>query len=649
MNRTLVDSTGRQLRLGRELGKGGEGSVFELPDLPKQAAKLYHKPLDLKKQAKLSFMARSSNQELEQFTAWPQTTLHETAGGPVVGFVMPKMSSRAELHMVYGPAHRKKDYPRYGWDFLLFVARNVASCVDVVHRQGHVLGDVNQSSFMAAKDSTVVLIDTDSFQVSANGTMHMCEVGVAYFTPPELQGTTSFKTVPRTQNHDNFGLALLIFHLLFGGRHPYAGVPLAKGAGDALESDIQAMRYAYARDAQRRGIGVPPRSYPIDLLPPSAEALMHAAFTEQGASGQRPTARQWVNALDEIRKSLLRCSKTKTHAYPDHLTTCPWCVMANDPFPDPDIHVGTANLPLFDFEKVWSLIDTLKLTGNFGTLPNHTTYTASAAPARKHGEGNHMLPLGLGVAALFLASFVAGKPWLIFAALVAGILLRSVARGYDGRPEVVKRREAVRIAEAEYKAAVAALHSGVGAVAAEFQKRKDHLNQAVKFLRQMPARAADEMRKLDGMAREYHLRKHLEQFYIDDVQIRGLGPARKAALQSFGIETAAEVVEADVRQVKGFGGALTQALLDWRASHERSFVFLAHMRPPASEIAKVQQKQNAERAPAEMLLRKGPDVLRGLISDAQRQHSMLLPRVETAAKLLTQANADLSEAINAMQ
>mgnify|MGYP000709306936 CR=1 FL=1 len=147
-----------------------------------------------------------------------------------------------------------------GWDFLLYVARNTAAAFDTLHSHGHVLGDVNQGNVMVGGDSQVVLIDSDSYQIRAKDTVHLCEVGVSHFTPPELQGISSFKGVTRTPNHDNFGLALLIFHLLFGGRHPYSGVPLRKGVGDALETDIKEFRYAYARDAQNRGIAAPPGS-----------------------------------------------------------------------------------------------------------------------------------------------------------------------------------------------------------------------------------------------------------------------------------------------------------------------------------------------------------------------------------------------------
>ena len=243
--------------------------------------------------------------------------------------MMPKVSGKEPIHMIYSPAHRRQSYPHCAWDFLLYVARNIASSFATVHEHGHVVGDVNQNSFMVGRDSKVVLIDSDSFQINANGTLHLCEVGVSHFTPPELQTLPSFVGFERTENHDNFGLALLIFHVLFGGRHPYSGVPLISDAGNALETDITHFRYAYASDNQRRGLKPPPRSIPLSMLPSDVEAMFQQAFTESGVATGRPTAKAWVAALDSLRQQLKKCIVSAMHVYPAHLTDCPWCALDN--------------------------------------------------------------------------------------------------------------------------------------------------------------------------------------------------------------------------------------------------------------------------------------------------------------------------------
>ncbi len=189
---------------------------------------------------------------------------------------MPSVGRRSEVHTFYSPAQRRQDHPTVGWDFLVFAARNTAAAFEALHARGHVLGDVNQGNVMVGTDSRVVLIDCDSFQVNADAKLHLCEVGVPEFTPPELQGIASFASIARTVNHDNFGLALLVFHLLMGGRHPYAGVPLTREAGQSLEGDVKAFRYAYARDAAQRGNAPPPRSIPMGLLPSYVQSLFEA-------------------------------------------------------------------------------------------------------------------------------------------------------------------------------------------------------------------------------------------------------------------------------------------------------------------------------------------------------------------------------------
>lgn len=164
MTKTFVTDTGKTIQIGRELGKGGEGSVYEVPANHHWVAKLYnahHQP-DAQKQAKLRFMAATADKELVSYAAWPQETLHKTPNGSVVGFLMPKVSIRAPIHMLYSPAHRRQDYPNKAWDFLLFAARNTAAAFAAIHHHGHVLGDVNQGNVLVGADSKVVLIDVYS-------------------------------------------------------------------------------------------------------------------------------------------------------------------------------------------------------------------------------------------------------------------------------------------------------------------------------------------------------------------------------------------------------------------------------------------------------------------------------------------------------
>lgn len=643
MTQRFVTAAGVEVRLGRELGKGGEGSVFEVPSLPNQVAKLYHQNLDKLKQDKLRFMASHFDQTLLQYAAWPQDALLPKAGGPVAGFLMPKVTGRDPIHMLYSPAHRRQNRPKAAWDFLLYVARNTAAAFETLHARGHVLGDVNQGNLMVGADSKVILIDCDSFQINANGTLHICEVGVSHFTPPELQGLSSFRGVKRSANHDNFGLALLIFHLLFGGRHPFSGVPQKDEAGESLESDIKAFRYAYARDSKTRGMLPPPRSIPTALVPDAMQAMFEQAFTERGASGQRPTAQQWVAALDALRKRIKKCSTSQIHVYLDHLAHCPWCALEQQGvvyFVD----LGTAFTATssgFVLTKVWALIEAVSPPPPV-VVPSVSSInvTPTPLPADVQPKKHTGILKALVVLVALCLTVAAPMGWIIWVGAAVAIW---TALGDSTSPklneEKLKRKNKLVAAERTYQTLAArALGEGVDG----FNKRKAQLSQLRNEYLGLAAKEKSELDSLHQTAEQRQRMKFLDLHFIDSASIQGVGPAKKAALRSFGIETAADVEWNKVRAVKGFGDVLTRAVVDWRKACERRFVFNRAQAVTEADRNVVRAKLLVQRKALESKLTAGASELQRMTSEANSRTAGLRAQLQTAAQDYAQAKADVA-------
>lgn len=646
MPRTLYTSRGTAVDIGRELGKGGEGSVFELPALANQVAKLYHKAPDAKKQAKLGFMASTADPQLLNYVAWPQETLHLSRGGQVIGFLMPKVSNKDPVHMVYSPAHRQQDYPKAAWDFLLFVARNIAASFETVHAHGHVIGDVNQNSFMVGRDSKVVLIDSDSFQVNARGTMHLCEVGVSHFTPPELQSLSSFDGFTRTTNHDNFGLALLIFHVLFGGRHPYSGVPLRRGVGDALETDIKNFRYAYARDHQSRGLSPPPRSIPVSIVPDAMEFMFHVAFTEKGAAGTRPSAQQWVKALDGLRGGLKKCDASRMHIYPNHLGSCPWCTLEKQkPGYAYFVDLGTTVTQTssgFVLTQVWGLIQAIPPPAPLSPpSPDNFRVTAKPLPAGIPGEGAITFYRLVVVAIAIAVVFAVPKIW--FLALLGAWIGWAMAGGAGSSERATERsvrQSALNAARQEYERLSERANKDAGPEG--FHARRAEFSRVKAELEALPRAEQDALNQLHATAQERQKQKFLNTCFIDRATIPGVGPARIAALRSYGIETAADVSMTQVMQVRGFGESLTRAVLDWKRSCERQFQFNPAAAVSQSDRDAERAKFAAKRISLERMLAAAPGELQQFRQRAAAQAAALMPQLQAAAQKLAQAQADYS-------
>lgn len=271
---TFVTSTNEPIKLIRKIADGGEGTVFEVMGNPQVVAKTYHHEVPPNVAEKLKAMVRSAsaNPSLLDFAAWPKDVLLNPQHRTVIGFLMPNVANHRNLHQLYGPKDRQAYFPNADWGFLVHTALNCCVSFEAIHKLGHVIGDVNHSNVLVNSQAMVRVIDCDSMGIKDGLHWFPCsEVGVPEFTAPELQ-SKSLAGIQRNQNHDLFGLAVLIFHLLFVGRHPFMGMLRPPHTGDLPEigSSIKNSDFAYSRCRQAR------------LCSPAFSAPIGVGFTGSG-------------------------------------------------------------------------------------------------------------------------------------------------------------------------------------------------------------------------------------------------------------------------------------------------------------------------------------------------------------------------------
>lgn len=337
-------NNGQLISLGKELGIGGEGTIYQVQGNASLAAKVYHPgKLSPEQGDKLHIMHAHPPKDPmadqgHPSIAWPVDLLEPVGGGRVNGFLMPLVKKRLPIFTFYNPRSRRQKCPLFNYAYLHRTARNLAIAFGALHQGGYVIGDVNESNILVADSALVTLVDTDSFQVRdrIHNRIYRCPVGKPEFTPPELQGET-FRGIDRTPEHDRFGLAVLIFQLLMEGIHPFAGKYSGRGDPPLLGERIKAGHFPYGTKR------VPFRPMPVapafDILTPELQKLFSQCFEAGHLDPQaRPDAQTWSEALTIAEHSLVVCSRNSQHYHARHLQTCPWCDRTSqfaglDPFP----------------------------------------------------------------------------------------------------------------------------------------------------------------------------------------------------------------------------------------------------------------------------------------------------------------------------
>jgi DNA-binding helix-hairpin-helix protein with protein kinase domain len=641
----LFDDQGRRVNLGMELGRGGEATVYSVEGHPDLVAKIYHQPPGAEKTEKLSQMVKLQSDRLLALSAWPVATLFSAGNKSVAGFLMKNVSRFKDIHLLYNPKSRTREFPpRANWRFLLHTASNVARAFAAIHDHGHVIGDVNQSNVRVSPETAIVnLVDCDSFQISANGKVYPCEVGVPLYTPPELQDT-EFREVLRMADHDNFGLAVLIFHLLFMGRHPFAGKFLGRGEMP-IEKAIAEHRFAFARDVQRTQMLPPPACITLAHLPQELGDLFTSAFDSPVAGSARPDGKQWIAELDALAGRLIICSNNKAHLFFNGLSSCPWCSIESSGvllFVDYTI-VDTSTG--FSIEVVWSRILAIPSPG-VGNVPSMLSYISRVQPsprAKAAARKRRYMIAALIVGAIAALVFVVTSPDGFAYMYLLGIILFPLIRFLNGDSSSSEFAQAAR--DAEYRLRNLEFRWQHEASATEFNAELDRLRTLTEEYRKLPERRKQKVRELERALYEIQQRRYLEQFDIVSADIPHVKDGRRVMLSSYGIDNAADVTRSALEMVPGFGPFLIMQLITWRQSLEATFKFNPGQGIDPADIQRVDRDIAKRRVEIEALLSKAPTELHNLRLKIISARTRLQHQLEQALKDVAQAQADESAGV----
>ena len=562
--------------VGNEIGRGGEGIVFDVINKNDIVFKKYIESLSTSKIDKLCYMVSIKSAVLEAYSAWPLDVVRDETGIPC-GFIMKKLKAFVPLHVIFSPMDRKKYFPDKGYNFLVHVARNLSTAFYQLHEAGVIAGDVNEGNILINANGLVSFIDCDSFQIKdTKNNYYLCEVGVPRYTPPELLEQESFAQIIRTVNTDSFSLSVLIFQLLFLGRHPFAGKNNTQHDIDE-ETAIRQHEFAYSLEKKNKKLLPPNNSIPITSLPATVVSLFHKAFEQE----TRPNAAEWVKALDSLLAEMTTCTISKIHSYPAQLDSCPWCDFKNRHgilFFIDNSYLHTQNT-LHDIESfVQGFVVEKMLLKKWNETLIYPDIKANVIHKKLQQSAllkKWMEPISLVVVEMVLFFSFQTNYFFLFSIFFGAIVF--FARKYFPWRQLLlieqeRRKQELKQYKEKLYQSINLYNQSQDII--NYEKQLSRFQEYIIAFKNLP----DTYNKLKNAMEEGNyneqLTAYLKLFAINDYTIPTIGTVKKTTLYNFGIQNAADIYKLSTSKIPTIGPKNIQTLLSWQRQMVSGFVYI---------------------------------------------------------------------------
>ncbi len=344
------------------------------------------------------------------------------------------------------------------------------------------------------------------------------------------------------------------------------------------------------------------------------------------------------------------------HLYPNRITQCPWCALETSGviyFRNLQAKVIPKGIVGFVLAKAWADIEAVTPPPTI-PIPNISMIPVTYVPLppvtnpKISSSFLRFLILVVTFGILKLLSTARPNSSAINVYIVLGLAwgawryLDVLCKPDDSERslELAKRQARLNEARDVYDKIVARIRQEIGPET--FHKKKQELALLRDKYLNLPEREKKEIANLLNTAEARQKQQFLERHFIETASISGVGPAKKAALRSFGIETAADVTWKRVIAVKGFGKVLTQTVVDWRKACESRFAFKPDLAITVSDKNLVQAKIATYKHELEIKLNSGAIDLQRLRQEMLSTSQTLSSELRVASNELAQAQANLN-------
>lgn len=284
---TVKDAKGVPLRLGAELGRGGEGITYETDgDL---VCKVYQR-YRLKQFTIDKIRLMTSKKVRHPAICWP-VSLAYNSRGEIIGYLMPKAQGKELQSSVFIKPLLLKAFPHWTRLHLVKLTSTILDAVAYLHSLNVLLGDINARNILVQNESSVFFVDCDSYQVQS----FPCPVGMSPFLAPELDGKKLRSTL-RTTEAEYFAIATLVFMLLHPGKPPYS-----HEGGEDPSKNVRTQHFPYPRgDQGAQGVPAGPWRFMFSHLTHRMKEAFHRVFTD----GDRLSIAEWRELMDQYEYAL---------------------------------------------------------------------------------------------------------------------------------------------------------------------------------------------------------------------------------------------------------------------------------------------------------------------------------------------------------